>query len=168
MNKLKELLFTGFYSGYFPVASGTAGTIVGVALYLLLFIITDNYLWQANFILVLIVIYPSFKLGDAGAEFFNKKDPSEVVLDEIIGFWISILFFSYDWYVIIAAFFIFRFFDILKPYPCNKLEKLKGGYGIMLDDYMAGIYTNGVIVLSLLLLSYLGINFNISYMGIIL
>jgi phosphatidylglycerophosphatase A len=168
MSKIKELLFTGLYSGYFPFASGTAGTIVGVALYILLYIITDNYLWQANFILVLIVIYPSFALGSAGADFFDKKDPSEVVLDEIIGFWISILFFSYNWYIIIAAFFIFRFFDILKPYPCNELEKLEGGYGIMLDDYMAGIYTNLVILFSLLLLSSFDINFGIKYIGIIL
>jgi phosphatidylglycerophosphatase A len=77
--KIKEFFFTGFYSGYFPLAPGTAGTLVALAIYILT--------------------------------------------------------------IAVLAFILFRIFDILKPYPANKFQELKGGIGVMLDDYIAGVYS---------------------------
>lgn len=74
---------------------------------------------------------------------FNKKDPSYVVIDEFAGYIVSLLFLPLSWGYIIAAFFLFRIFDIIKPPPLRKLEySLKGGFGIMADDIGAAVYTN--------------------------
>ena len=70
------------------------------------------------------------------------KDPEIVVADEFVGQWISLLFLPRLLWVFVAAFFIFRILDIIKPYPAANLEEIKGGKGIMLDDIIAGIYTN--------------------------
>ena len=145
--KIKEFLFTGFYTGYFPVAPGTAGTIAGTALYCLLYLIFGSaYLVYINIILVLVMVYPAIKLGDAGEEFFAVKDAQQVVLDEMMGFWITMLFLPFSWKMVIAGLFLFRFLDIVKPWPAGKLQDLKGGLGIMIDDYIAGIY--GCIILN--------------------
>jgi len=141
MMKFKELLFTGFYSGYFPFAPGTAGTVVGMAFYILGYLIFGPEIsWIVNLAVVLLMIYPAIKLGDAGEEFFGKKDPQEVVLDEMMGYWITLLFLPFNWTIAILGFVFFRIFDILKPFPANNLQKLKSGLGIMIDDYIAGVY----------------------------
>lgn len=143
--KIKEFLFTGFYSGYCPVAPGTAGTFVAMLLYIMQNVFLGEMLGDAviyiNIIIVLILIYPSIRLGDAAEVFFNKKDPQQVVLDEMMGYWIGILFIPFSFTGAVAAFLLFRIFDIIKPFPARNLESLKGGLGIMIDDYIAGIYT---------------------------
>ncbi len=143
--KVKEFFFTGFYSGYCPVAPGTAGTFVAMVFYILQNIFLGEILGSSilyiNLAIVLILIYPSIKLGDAAEVFFNKKDPQEVVLDEMMGYWIGILFIPFSFTGAITAFILFRIFDIIKPFPARNLESLKGGMGIMIDDYIAGIYT---------------------------
>ncbi len=143
--KIKEFIFTAFYSGYSPVAPGTAGTLVAMALYILenlIFSKTDpvvlNYF---NLIFIIFIIYPSIKLGDAAEKFFGTKDPQQVVLDEVLGYWIGILFIPFCFSYAILAFVLFRGFDIIKPFPAGSLESLKGGMGIMIDDIIAGIYT---------------------------
>ncbi len=150
--KFKVLLFTAFYSGYSPIAPGTAGTLVGMLIYFIEYLIFGAASLNVHLVLVLVMIYPSIKLGDAGEKYFGEKDPSPVVLDEVMGYWISVLFHPFNWKIAIIAFFVFRIFDIIKPYPARTLENLKGGLGIMLDDYVAGLYTNfflfGIIFLS--------------------
>ncbi len=148
----KELLFTGLYSGYCPIAPGTAGTIIAFLLYVLEYCFFGEVSWIINLLIVLSLIYPSIKLCDTGEKFFKKKDPSEIVLDEIFGYWISVLFYPFNWKIAILAFFLFRAFDILKPYPVNKFDRLPGGFGIMMDDVMAGIYSN-ISILSIILLN---------------
>ncbi len=138
----KEFFLTGLYSGYFPVAPGTVGSLLAALIFTLEYIFFNYYCPVTNFIVVLILIYPSIRLGDESEKLFNRKDPSIVVLDEMLGFWVSVLFIPYSWQIVLLAFFIFRIFDIFKPYPIKKAEKLKGGSGIMLDDIIAGIYTN--------------------------
>lgn len=156
--KVKEFLFTGFYSGYSPVAPGTAGTFVAMVLYILENIFLGEILGDSivyvNLIIVLLLIYPSIKLGDAAEVFFNKKDPQQVVLDEMMGYWIGILFIPFSFTGAIAAFVLFRIFDIVKPYPARNLESLKGGLGIMIDDYIAGVYTCICMHLLILLLNF--------------
>ena len=143
--KIREFFFTAFYSGYSPVAPGTAGTLVAMALY-----IFENLVFSAvnplnihifNFIFICLIIYPCIKLGDAAEIFFNKKDPGEVVLDEVLGYWIGILFIPFSISSALMAFVLFRLFDIIKPFPAKNLESLKGGLGIMIDDIIAGLYT---------------------------
>ena len=143
--KFKEFLFTGFYSGYCPVAPGTAGTFVAMLLYILQNILLGDMLGGSivylNILIVLVLISPSIKLGDAAEVFFKTKDPQQVVLDEMMGYWIGILFIPFSLTGAVMAFILFRIFDIVKPFPARNLESLKGGLGIMIDDYIAGIYT---------------------------
>ncbi len=87
----KELLFTALYTGYCPIAPGTAGSILALLIYVLEYAIFGDSSWIVNLIVVIIMIYPSIRLGDAGESFLKKKDPPEVVLDEVMGYWISVL-----------------------------------------------------------------------------
>ena len=143
--RFKEILFTGLYSGYSPFAPGTAGTVVAMLIYILEYMTFGPICWLVNLIMVIFMLYPSIKLGDAGEQFFGEKDPSGVVLDEVMGYWISVLFHPFNWVIVVLAFFIFRLLDIIKPFPARRLENLNGGLGIMIDDYVAGIYTNFIL-----------------------
>lgn len=139
--KIKEFLFTGFYSGYSPVAPGTAGTLVGMACYMLFYLtLGQENIILVNLLLVVFLLYPAIRLGDAGEEFFGVKDAQEVVLDEMMGYWITMLFLPFNWKLAIAGFILFRILDIVKPWPAGKLQDLRGGLGIMIDDYIAGVY----------------------------
>jgi len=151
---LKKIILTGGYAGYAPLMPGTFGTLMAMLIVIAEFLFFGSSSWIINFIMVLVCFYPAIKLGDEGEQIFQRKDPPEVVLDEIIGYWISLLFFSFSWPLILAAFFIFRLMDILKPFPINRLEKIPGGLGIMLDDYLAGFYT-WIILLILKILGFL-------------
>jgi phosphatidylglycerophosphatase A len=153
MMRWKELLFTAFYSGYFPVAPGTVGTLIAMGIYILEYIFFGSYSWMINLLFVAVLIYPAIRLGDAGEEFFGEKDPSEVVLDEVMGYWISVLFYPFNWTIALLAFFIFRAMDIIKPYPTRRLQRLSGGLGVMMDDYVAGVYTN-ILLLIVVVVSY--------------
>jgi len=143
--RIKEFFFTAFYSGYSPVAPGTAGTLVAMALYMLENMIFSDIQPQVinaiNLFMVILLIYPSIKLGDAAEKFYGTKDPQHVVIDEVLGYWIGILFLPFCFSYAIMAFIIFRVFDIIKPFPAGSLESLKGGLGIIVDDMIAGLYT---------------------------
>jgi len=138
MNKKKiiYLFATGFGSGYSPYIPGTAGSLVALCLHLL--IPVNSYYW-------LIILTITFFIGSHAASFVERdkgKDPKIVVIDEFVGQWISLLFLPRTIIIYLAAFILFRLLDIFKPYPANKMEQLKGGTGIMLDDVVAGIYAN--------------------------
>jgi phosphatidylglycerophosphatase A len=138
----KEFFLTAAYMGYFPCASGTAGTLLAMAVYIIEYLVFGGMSWIVNCAVVLLLLFPSIRLADAGETLFGVKDPSEVVLDEFMGYNISVLFYPFSWKIAVAAFLIFRIMDIIKPYPAGRLEKLDGGLGIMIDDCVAGIYTN--------------------------
>ena len=91
----------------------------------------------------------SILLSNEAAKIFNKDDPSEVVVDEVAGYLTTMMLIPLSLTNVILGFLLFRFFDIVKPYPSRSLESLKGGYGIVLDDIAAGIWAN--IVLHLLI-----------------
>lgn len=136
---------TGFYSGYSPFAPGTAGSLVGILIYTIPGV-------EKFFILIPLSIL-FFIIGVITSSHLERKlgdDPSIVVIDEIVGMWVSLLFLPKQLAVYIGAFLLFRFFDIVKPPPARRVERLKGGWGIMLDDVFAGVYAN--IVLQVLLL----------------
>jgi len=134
---------TGCFSGYAPIASGTAGTVVAIPLYLLLV--------RTGWIPYIIGSFVVFWIGVQGAnrveEVTKQKDNGIIVIDEIAGYLVTMMFLPQQWLFIVLGFFMFRLFDILKPYPIRKFDlnpNLKG-FGVMIDDIFAGVYGNVVL-----------------------
>jgi phosphatidylglycerophosphatase A len=153
-----RFIATGFYSGYIPWASGTFGSLVG-ALFFLIPGFSNPVVLLASIVVGLAAgVYTSARVAGAeggrltksaqrAKELFQPErhdtpDPSIVVIDEIVGMWVSMLAISPSIVAIVIAFFVFRVFDIVKPYPARQLERYHFGMGIMLDDVVAGIYAN--------------------------
>jgi phosphatidylglycerophosphatase A len=153
-----RFIATGFFSGYIPWASGTFGSIVG----LLLFLIPGAASPAVLPVLIVcgfgIGVYTSARVAEAEGNALTRTaaaakamfqpgdhaqaDPSIVVIDEIVGMWISLAGIAISPAGCVAAFILFRLFDVLKPEPARSLERLPGGWGIMLDDVVAGAYAN--------------------------
>ena len=128
---------TFFYCGYFPGAPGTFTSAVAVLLYLALYGHPVLYLAVLGAVTVW-----GFFAGGAMEAMVGRKDPGCVVIDEVSGVLISFLLLPPVPKVMWTAFFLFRAFDMFKIYPANRFENCKGGTGIMMDDIIAGIYTN--------------------------
>jgi len=144
--------------GYLPLAPGTWGSIVGVGLYLLLRIVIfpkisneGNQAFYSFIFLALevsviaIIAVVGVWAASLAERVLRTKDPGKVVVDEVAGQLIALLpvplALETGWpYWLIPAFLLFRFFDIVKPYPARKMESLHGGLGIMADDLVAGVY----------------------------
>jgi phosphatidylglycerophosphatase A len=138
---LARVLATGFGSGFFPVAPGTAGTIVAVPLaFLTLGPLSGRLVAQA--VVVAIVVALAVWSADAAAPTFGLKDPGQIVVDEIAGYFVSVAFLPVGVVTLLAGFALFRLFDIVKPPPCRWAESLPGGLGIVADDLLAGVYSN--------------------------
>ncbi|HHX83627.1 MAG TPA: phosphatidylglycerophosphatase A [Pseudomonadaceae bacterium] len=132
-----HFLAFGLGSGTAPVAPGTFGTLAAVPLYLLLA--------QLPVALYLGAVVLAFGLGiwlcDRCSRDLGVHDHGGIVWDEFVGFWITMVVAPDGWQWVVAGFVLFRFFDILKPFPINYFDKhLKGGLGIMLDDALAGTF----------------------------
>lgn len=132
-----EAVVTFFYLGYLPLIPGTFASLAGVWLYT---IVKDNLLIYISVVLALVAL--GLVLTTQAEKLFKKKDPRCIVIDEIAGMLISFMFVPYDVKLIVVGFFLFRLLDAFKPYPIKKIESLSGGTGIMLDDIIAGLYTN--------------------------
>jgi phosphatidylglycerophosphatase A len=139
----------GAYAGRSLVAPGTAGTVVGVLLYLGLKGLPPGYYLA---VCVLVIFIGMWAAGHAEIILGHKDSPS-IVIDEIAGFLTAMFMVPPGWFFILAGFLLFRVFDILKPWPLRRLEELHGGPGVMLDDVGAGVYTNIVLQLSAFLIS---------------
>ncbi len=129
----------GAYAGRSPFAPGTAGTAAGVILYVVLLrgVLAGWYFLAC----VLIAGVGTWAAGEA-EKLLGKKDAPSIVIDEVAGYLISMAMVPSGWGFIAAGFCLFRFFDIVKPWPLRQLQDLHGGPGVMLDDVGAGIYTN--------------------------
>jgi phosphatidylglycerophosphatase A len=139
MNRFFLIIATGFGVGYSPVAPGTLGTLVAIPIYYFLSDIPSP-LYE---ITLIGFFFLSVWISEKAEIFFVKKDDQRIVIDEIIGFLITMLWIPKTTRFIIIGFILFRFFDILKPFPIRRLERrLKGGYGVVLDDVAAGVYAN--------------------------
>jgi phosphatidylglycerophosphatase A len=148
---IPRFIATGFFSGYSPVVPGTAGSLAGLALYAIPGIETP--------IIFLVATVAAFFIGtyaSARMEHCYGNDPSIVVVDEIVGMWISLFFLPKSIVIATLAFLAFRFYDIVKPPPARQMEKIPGGWGIMLDDVFAGIYANVSIRVILFIFPSLG------------
>ncbi len=144
MTALALALATSLGVGYIPFAPGTFGSAAGLVLWALL-------PWAPLPSVAATVIVFAVGVWAAGIveRSSGKTDPGIVVIDEVLGMLVTLLFIPVSWPVAFIGFVLFRIFDVLKPYPANRLEHLHGGLGIMADDAMAGVYAN--IVLRLVL-----------------
>lgn len=153
MKKIIIVTSTFFYFGYSPIAPGTVGTIGGVILYFII-----RKIFCADWILYTGSILFLFALGvyvsTKAEEIFKKKDAHPIVIDEVVGFLITMFMIPFSWGVCLAGFLINRILDIIKPFPAKEVQNLSGGYGIMLDDVISSIYSNLVIRAMLLLIDF--------------
>ncbi len=144
------LALTTFGVGYIPGAPGTYGSAVAVAIYfgVVSFEIRGWYgvgipfHWALNALLLIIFCLIGIWASGRTAPIFGRKDPSQAVVDEVMGQLITFAFipFGISWPFILAGFLLFRLFDIWKPYPIDSLQSLPGGLGICADDIVAGVY----------------------------
>ncbi|MFQ5455129.1 MAG: phosphatidylglycerophosphatase A [Nitrospirota bacterium] len=138
MIKLIIFIATGFYSGYLPIAPGTAGSLVGLVIYLLVKDISPF-----SYSLFLIVFFAvGVYFSHIAENDLQEKDSRHIVIDEIYGILLTFFLLPFRIQYLIFGFFLFRIFDILKPFPIKKAEKIRGGFGIMTDDVIAGLYAN--------------------------
>jgi phosphatidylglycerophosphatase A len=137
MRRVIVILATWFGTGFSPVASGTVGTLAAIPLYLV-YARLSLPLYAAT--LIPFFFLSSWVSGRA-EEIFGEKDSGRIVIDEVIGFLVTMTGVPLSWHTIIAGFFLFRLFDIFKPQPARFCDqRLKNGYGVVLDDVVAGIY----------------------------
>ncbi|MCL1933803.1 MAG: phosphatidylglycerophosphatase A [Candidatus Azobacteroides sp.] len=136
------LIATGFGSGYCPKAPGTAGAVLATVLWFgLSLLLTPYYLFIVTGLLIL--LFTGLGVWSSGImEAYWGEDPAKVVIDEMVGVWIPLLAVSDgNVYFALVALLLFRLFDIFKPLGIRKMEAIKGGWGIMLDDILAGLYS---------------------------
>ncbi len=140
---------TGFGLGYFPVAPGTLGSFFGVVLILLLsrikLIGVQRLLF--HFLVVAMISALGIWAASRAEAILDRKDPPQIVIDEIVGQLLSfgLIFKDPSFFLLLLGFLFFRLFDILKPFPIRKLEKVPLGFGIVLDDLAAGFYASLVV-----------------------
>ncbi len=149
MIRLAVFLATVAYCGYFPIAPGTVGSAAGLVVYLLVWWAQSRVLEVALIVVIFIV---GTWAGSHAERFFGAIDPGPVVIDEVLGQLVTLAFIPVGVSAAIAGFVLFRIFDVIKPYPANRLERFHGGLGIMADDAMAGIYANITLRLLMVLL----------------
>ncbi len=150
MDRLKTLAVTGLGTGYLPIAPGTWGSAVVVALYLLIGRIDGERSYAVDAAMVLVVVVSSVicvALGPFAERHFGKKDPGQVTIDEWAGQAVALIALPAAGVggaltAAGVAFVAFRVFDILKPTPARQLEKLPAGWGVLCDDLAAGVYAN--------------------------
>ncbi len=153
----KKLTFSTFIAslfliGFIPFAPGTFGTLASYGIYLLLpawlYDGTCPYLMPMLIVaLALLAVVICKKAEDILGE-----DHGSIVLDELLGYFVATLFLPHNWLIGLYAFILFRVFDIAKPFPINRSQKLPGGWGVVVDDLLAGVYAN--VILQILILIY--------------
>jgi phosphatidylglycerophosphatase A len=137
MNAIAMAVATAGYVGYFPIASGTAGSLAGLVVFAFV-------RWVGVPVFELAMIAVVLVLGIWSASVAERtlklKDPGPVVIDEVLGMLMTLALLPLSMTGVLVGFVLFRFFDVIKPFPAARLETLHGGMGIMLDDAVAGLY----------------------------
>jgi len=141
MNSFVKIVSTFFYSGYFPKLPGSFGTLMGAIFYYFIAVCFQPSSIEFCFI-TLIVILISIIFSHYSIKIFNANDPKVVVIDEVAGFFVTVLFIPFSVLNLVTAFLLFRLFDVWKPLFVRDCEKLRGGLGITMDDVAAGILAN--------------------------
>ena len=144
MNKIISIFTTLFGIGYSPIAPGTIGSIFSIVfLYFLIKFVSYSFL----IIIFLIIFFTSLKLIEKYSNLLKSHDSSTIVIDEFLGIFLIILFYDYlkfanDFIMFLLILISFRFFDILKIFPINWVDKnIKNSFGVVLDDLLAGVYS---------------------------
>ena len=147
-NSFSKIISSVFYVGYFPLRGGGSWAALLCLVYFILFRlflvdflnIAENLFFILNVLLLFLHVPLSiFTINRSISE--KDPDPHHVVIDEWVGMYIPLVFLEFNLFALVLGFFIFRFFDIFKPYPINKIEDLPGSYGGLGDDVVAGIFT---------------------------
>lgn len=139
MKRMVLFLATGCYTGYSPFAPGTTGTLAAIPIYFFLSRLSPLY-----YMLILVgSIYVAIWASDRAEVILQSRDCRHIVIDEIVGFIVTMFLVPPTLGNILGGFFLFRALDIIKPFPIRALEeRVRGGYGVVLDDIVAGIYAN--------------------------
>lgn len=136
MNKIIECLATFFYVGKIPKAPGTFGTLAAIPLWFVMTNLNPIFYMAVTFVIVILGIF----ISEAYERKLEIHDSKTIVIDEVAGFLITMVWLPVTWQSVVFGFLLFRFFDILKPGPIKLIDqKIKGGVGVMLDDVAAGI-----------------------------
>jgi len=139
LDRLRVLVATGLGLGRFPFAPGTVGSLAALPLILVVWRLGGG---GALLVCTAAVALCGWWSAGAAEARFGTKDPGPVVIDEIAGQMVSLLFVVPTAPTLVAGFVLFRIFDIWKPFPVNRAERLPGASGIMTDDLLAGVYAN--------------------------
>jgi phosphatidylglycerophosphatase A len=139
VTRLAVFVATAGYCGYFPFAPGTVGSAAGLLVYLLVWWSHSPFL-EVGLIVVLFAL--GVWAGTTAEQYFGGIDPGPVVIDEVVGMLITLAFIPVGWSGALTGFLLFRVFDVFKPYPAGRFERLHGGLGVMADDAMAAVYAN--------------------------
>lgn len=137
MQTLAVLIATCGYVGYAPVAPGTAGSLAALVLF------AGIRAWGGSvseLAVLAVVIIVGVWAASVSERRFGKTDPGAVVIDEVAGMLVTLLWLPVSWVGVLVGFLAFRLFDIVKPFPARSAERLHGGLGIMADDLVAGLY----------------------------
>jgi phosphatidylglycerophosphatase A len=142
VRRVERVLASLFYCGYFPLFPATVGSAVTCLAYW--FLVPQNF--YAQVAIIAVVFFLGVHLSSRLVEEWGP-DPKKVVIDEAAGMLVSLFMLPKSVLLIALSFFLFRFFDVVKPFPVRRAERIESGWGIVLDDLLAGLYTR--VVLSL-------------------
>lgn len=147
LSRLALAFASAGYTGFFPIAPGTVGSAVGLALWWGLRAAGASVTVELAVVAVLLVVGALAATRAEGA--LGTTDPGPVVIDEVMGMGVTLVAAPLTWGTAVFGFLLFRLFDIVKPPPARRLEKVHGGWGIMLDDLAAGLYAWAVLRIAL-------------------
>lgn len=140
MNNLILALASGFGSGYLPGMPGTWGTLAAMVVYW--FLPVHALLIASLAVLITIISVP---VCGRAEKLFHRVDDGRIVIDEWAGYFVAVVFVPHTPGYALAAFALFRFFDVVKPFGIRSLQKLPGGWGVTVDDVAAGLLVNGIL-----------------------
>ena len=143
ITRLAILICTFGYVGYFPFAPGTIGSLAGLVVYGLLR--WTGAAWPVDAAVIVGLFAAGVWSGTHAERHFGTTDPGPGVIDEVVGMLITLFLLPSSWFVIVLGFLVFRVFDVIKPYPANRFERLHGGLGMMSDDVMSAVYSHLVL-----------------------
>jgi phosphatidylglycerophosphatase A len=139
VTRVAVLISTVGYVGYVPFAPGTFGSAAGLVVYAAIAWTGSPFVEVAA---ILAVFTVGVWAGTIAERYFGGVDPGPVVIDEVLGMLVTLAFLPIGWSGAVAGFILFRVFDVIKPFPAGRLERLHGGLGVMADDAMAAVYAN--------------------------
>lgn len=139
LRRLGVFVATGAFVGYAPVAPGTFGSALGLAV---LFVVRYSRSPLAEGATLVLLAGVGIWSASEAERHFGRTDPGYIVIDEVVGMLVTLAFLPVNATGILVAFLLFRVFDVVKPWPARRFERLHGGLGVMLDDVMAGVYAH--------------------------